>query len=61
MAQPHRRRLADFPFWLLAIALLGVVTLWAIVADQSYAQIFRALYGGVLTTLWVTVVAFALA
>ena len=61
MAQPHRRRLADFPFWLLAIALLGVVTLWAIVADQSYAQIFHALYGGVLTTLWVTVVAFALA
>ena len=61
MAHPNRRRLADFPYWLLAIALLGVVTLWVIVADQSYSQIFRALYGGVLTTLWVTVVAFALA
>jgi len=56
-----RRRLADFPFWLLAIALLGVLTLWAIVADQGYSQIFRALSGGFVTTLWVTLVAFALA
>lgn len=56
-----RHRLADFPFWLLALALLGVLILWAIVADRGYGQIFRALSGGVLTTLWVTVVAFVLA
>lgn len=56
-----RRRLADFPFWLLAIALLGVLTLWAIISDQGYSQIFRALSGGIWTTLWVTLVAFALA
>ncbi|HWA20088.1 MAG TPA: amino acid ABC transporter permease [Devosia sp.] len=56
-----RRALARFPFWLLAIALLGVLTLWAIVADQGYAQIFRALSGGVWTTLWVSLVAFVLA
>jgi polar amino acid transport system permease protein len=56
-----RRRLADFPFWLLALALLGVIVLWAIVTDQGYSQIFRALSGGVLTTLWVTLVAFLLA
>lgn len=61
MTEHKRRRLADFPFWLLAIALLGVLALWAIVADQSYAQIFRALSGGMLTTLWVTLVAFFLA
>jgi len=61
MAEHHRRRLADFPFWLLAIVLLGVLTLWAIVSDQNYAQIFRSLSGGVLTTIWVTLVAFALA
>jgi polar amino acid transport system permease protein len=53
--------LARFPFWLLAIALLGVLTLWAIVADQGYAQIFRAVSGGVWTTLWVSMVAFVLA
>jgi polar amino acid transport system permease protein len=57
----RRRRLADFPFWLLAIALLGVLALWAITSSQSYGQIFRALSGGVVTTLWVTLVAFALA
>lgn len=57
----RRRRLADFPFWLLAIALLGVLTLWSIVADASYRDIFRALSGGMWTTLWVTLVAFTLA
>lgn len=61
MDRQQRRRLADFPFWLLALALVGVVALWAIVADQTYHQIFRALVGGVWTTLWVTLVAFALA
>ena len=61
MQDRHRRRLADFPYWLLAIALLGIVALWAIVADGDYTRIFRALSGGVLTTMWVTLVAFALA
>ena len=61
MPEHRRRRLADFPFWLLALGLLGVLTLWAIFSDQNYAQIFRSLQGGVLTTIWVTLVAFALA
>jgi polar amino acid transport system permease protein len=61
MNDQRRRRLADFPFWLLGIALLGVLTLWAIVSDQGYSAIFRALCGGVWTTLWVTLVAFGLA
>jgi polar amino acid transport system permease protein len=61
MAFRERRRLADFPYWLLALALLGVLALWAIVSDQSYASIFRALSGGIVTTIWVTLVAFALA
>jgi len=61
MPDHPRRRLADFPFWLLALALLGVVVLWSIAANQGYAQIFHALSGGVLTTLWVTIVAFVLA
>jgi polar amino acid transport system permease protein len=61
MSRRNRRRLADFPFWFLAILLLGVVTLWAVLSDAGYAQIFRALSGGVLTTAWVTLVAFTLA
>ena len=61
MNEKRRRRLADFPFWLLALGLLGVLTLWAIVSDQNYSQIFRFLTGGMLTTIWVTLVAFGLA
>jgi len=52
---------ARLPWWLLAIGLMFVVGLWAITANQTYAQIFSALAGGVLTTLWVSMVAFALA
>ena len=51
----------EIPFWLLAIALIGVLILWGISADSDYATIFRALSTGVLTTLWVTLVAFFLA
>jgi polar amino acid transport system permease protein len=58
---PPRRRRAEFPLWLLLTVLLGVVGLWSIVADASYAQIFTALSGGIVTTLWVTMVAFGLA
>ena len=58
---PPRRRRAEFPLWLLLTVLLGVVGLWALAADADYAQIFRALSGGIVTTLWVTMVAFALA
>jgi polar amino acid transport system permease protein len=58
---PGKRSLAQFPWWLLAIALLGLLTLWAIIADQGYAEIFSVLYKGMLTTLWVTFVAFTLA
>jgi polar amino acid transport system permease protein len=57
---PHRRRF-DPPYWLLAIALLGVLTLWAIVANEGYSDIFHALASGVVTTLWVTGAAFSLA
>lgn len=54
----HRTRV---PWWLLAIILLGVLTLWSIATDEGYAAIFRALSSGIVTTLWVTFVAFALA
>jgi polar amino acid transport system permease protein len=59
--QPSRTTRPDFPWWLLAVALLGVVTLWAIVADEGYSAIFATLSRGIVTTLWVTLVAFTLA
>jgi polar amino acid transport system permease protein len=56
-----KRQRAEFPLWLLAVLLLGVVGLWAITASADYRQILTALSGGVVTTLWVTGVAFAFA
>lgn len=61
----HRPRrptvLARIPYWLLATLLLFVLGLWAITSDQTYSEIFRTVSGGVLTTLWVTVLAFVAA
>lgn len=57
--RPRRPSLfARLPYWLLAILLLFVLGLWAITSDETYAGIFQTLSGGVLTTLWVTFVAF---
>ncbi len=57
---PIRTR-REIPYWLLAIILLGVVFAWLIATDGNYAIIFNALRRGVLVTLWVSFVAFALA
>ncbi len=51
----------EIPFWLLAIVLIGLLVGWLIVNDGQYAVIFAALRQGVFVTLWVSVVAFALA
>ena len=60
-AAPPRRARREIPFWLVAAALLAILFLWLIVADRDYRTIFLALRRGVLVTLWVTIVAFALA
>lgn len=57
----RHRRFAEFPWWLLAIALLGIVLLWATLANATYNEIFAIVSRGVWTTLWVTVLAFTLA
>ena len=51
----------EIPYWLLAAIFLALLFGWLIVADGDYAVIFHALRQGVLVTLWVTIVAFALA
>jgi len=58
--RPGRSR-SKFPLWLLIVALGGVALSWVIVANGDYARIFSALGSGVFTTIWVTLVAFALA
>jgi polar amino acid transport system permease protein len=58
---PPRKPRRETPYWLLAIILLGVLFLWLIVSDGNYAIIFGAVRQGMAVTLWVTLVAFALA
>ena len=60
-ATPPRTPRREIPYWLIAAALLGILFFWLIVADNDYRIIFRALRKGILTTLWVTIVAYALA
>ena len=60
MAAPLKSR-REFPFWLLAAILLGLLFAWLIASNGNYALIFRALRQGVVTTIWVSVVAFSLA
>lgn len=58
---PPRRKRRELPWWLLAAALLAVLFLWSIAANRDYNIIFRALVGGIFTTLYVTFFAFSLA
>ena len=51
----------DFPWWLVALAILGVVASVAIAANGLYAQIFSLLLNGIGVTVFVTLVAFTLA
>jgi polar amino acid transport system permease protein len=59
--RPRTRRRVEFPLWLLAVALLGILGLWFITTSADYSQILRALSGGIVTTLWVTLTAFVFA
>ena len=62
MAAPPPGSVAkDFPWWLVAAGLLAVSILAAILLDPVYGGILATLSKGVVTTAYVTVVAFALA
>jgi polar amino acid transport system permease protein len=56
---PNRKtQRREFPFWLLAAVLLGLLFCWLFVANGDYRTIIRALSHGVFTTAWVSVVAY---
>ncbi len=57
---PIADRLKNLPFWLLGAVLLGLIILWNIASKADYRVIFLATANGLLTTLWVSLVAFAL-
>ena len=51
----------DFPWWLAAVALIGVYLGWQVVADDLYLNILKTLSKGVQLTIFVTLVSFFLA
>ena len=58
MAAPRKTARREFPFWLLAAALIAVCVLWLIATNGNYRIIFGALSRGIVTTLWVSILAF---
>lgn len=51
----------DFPWWLLAVACIGLYLFWRVLSDETYAQVLTTLSKGVSVTIFVTVVAFTMA
>ncbi|GAA5064674.1 amino acid ABC transporter permease [Roseibacterium beibuensis] len=51
----------DFPWWLVALVLLGGVAAWRIATDEMYLQVLDTLRRGILITVMVTLVGFAMA
>ena len=51
----------DFPYWLVAVAGLGLWGFWQILSSDLHAQILATLMRGVQVTVFVTLVGFALA
>lgn len=58
MARPAA---GEFPYWLVAAAIVGIAAALAIAASELYAQIFVTIAKGIWITIFVTIVAFALA
>jgi len=52
---------ADFPYWLVALALVALAAAIAIAANTLYSQIFSTVVQGVWITIYVTLVGFTLA
>ena len=59
--QRLRTRLATFPWWLVLIALLVVGTLLLITNSPSYSEAFVTIRSGMIVTLYITLISYAIA
>ncbi len=55
------RKDGDFPWWLVAAALIAAWLGWSIASDEVYSQIAATLYRGIGITVFVTLAAFSIA
>ncbi len=53
--------LSEFPWWLLIIALAGIIALFRFYTDETYHEIFNFLKDGVIVTIRVTLIAYVIA
>jgi len=58
---PATDRLSRLPYWLLVALILVVLAFWIFSTNENYEVIFSAVRKGVWTTIYVSVVAYALA
>jgi polar amino acid transport system permease protein len=58
---PPREVKGDYPWWLVALLLIGGALAAVIVANDIYAQVFRTVVNGIGITVTVTLIAFLLA
>ncbi|MER9329463.1 amino acid ABC transporter permease [Mesorhizobium sp. M0488] len=61
MAPPPSSAKPDFPWWLAAAFVLALVAALSIAASDLYAQVFATVAKGIGITIFVTMIAFALA
>lgn len=50
---------SEFPWWLLAIGVIGIYLCYRIFTDALYIEVFNAIYKGVGITIFVTLFAFS--
>src|SRR5690554_3728051 len=53
--------LANLPWWLLIVIVLGLIIVYRILTNEQYNVIFTAIIAGIRITLMVTVAAYSLA
>ena len=58
---PVADRLSRLPYWLLVAILLAVIAFWTIAGNDSTLVILSAVYQGVWTTIYVSMIAYTLA
>ena len=58
---PVADRLAKIPYWLLVIILLGLLAVWTIINNGDYRVIIKATSKGIITTIYVSLIAYILA
>src|SRR4051794_35818173 len=54
-------RVSRLPWWAIVAALLGVLFAWIMAVDKDYQTVFGAISDGVRTTIYVTLVSYAIA